>query len=488
MKLTDAEIIKLMDEGYSDQEIRNYLTKPEPAAPTLLEKAKAALPVIGDEALKLLPGLGATGGGIVGAPAGPLGVVGGAAGGGVIGKSIEDFIRMQILGQPKTTTEQILGPLNAGVEQGTWEMAMPVLGKIAAPFATKLAANPRAQIVDQAVKKRNLPISPNSYNPTPASRFAEMTADWSPTGRLEEFRQGGKLEKGIMNWADELMEAHRATPAQTRAAYQLIESEAGGAGATLPMGKTYEAIDAMIDGVKDKNLKASMEKMLQAGRTPTFKDFDDFQKKIWSGGYSKTGMEKKDIEARGKLLNAIKEDLGGIEGQSGKASLDELFEQAKGASKNERAFKIVKTMIDKSIRPGEGLTSQFNPTTFLANFNKYEAKLAKDFPDIYDNLKTFATVVQAATRDIGKLRGDKHMSLKQALAATGGLLFGGGAVSGGTGAAVAVPLGFSWAMSKSMLNPKGWMRDWLTSGIKFDPRTVEGLRLGGKLAISKEQD
>jgi hypothetical protein len=498
MDLTDAEIKQLMTEGYSDEEIKGLLGKK-----SLWEQAKATLPTIADSALSFLPGAGATIGAAAAAPLSigpwaPATLVGGAAIGGGTGKALENAIREWTgMGQPKTMGQLMTEPVTAGAEQGAWEAAFPVLGKVAgkmfAPFAGRMAASPEAQVVDKAVRERGLPISPESYNPSFAARTAERTSSVTPFGRMKAEKEAKELEQGLIKWGQEIKAANTATKADTKAAYDFLASEAGGRGAVLPMNKTYETIDGLLEDVTDKNLKAAIEKYFQAGRNPKFEDLDALQKNIWSNAYTKSGNMKKDNEIRGQILNAIKEDLSAIPGATSGTTLDELFKTAKGASKQERAFGIVKMMVDQSTRPSGGIGNyEFNPGKFLEIFQRYEPKLQKDFPDVYRNLKDFATVAQASMRDMksaGGLGDTKTKSFVRNLFDTA--IMGGSAVRAAQGdmatpAMVAVPMTFSYMTAKSMLNPKGWLRDFLTTGLKVPSGVSEGIKLGGRLAISPE--
>jgi len=97
-------------------------------------------------------------------------------------------------------------------------------------------------------------------------------------------------------------------------------------------------------------------------------------------------------------------------------------------------------------------------------------------PEIYPQLKDFALMCRTVADDVMKAGKGEGWWLGSSLLGQMGATYA--ASSQGhpvLTAAVSVPLVFPWLISKSLMNPKGWLRDWLTTGLER--------RLPGRIAI-----
>lgn len=108
----------------------------------------------------------------------------------------------------------------------------------------------------------------------------------------------------------------------------------------------------------------------------------------------------------------------------------------------------------------------------------------KDRPQTIEAMRNLARLAKAAAEDTAAFEKGMSDILKQGnvgtfLGAFGAALAGhGGPLAGLLVGSATAPL-----LAKSLMNPKGWAKRWLTTG--FEPvRTAEGLRLGGRLVFS----
>ena len=251
---------------------------------------------------------------------------------------------------------------------------------------------------------------------------------------------------------------------------------------------------------------------------------DTFQKQIWSKTWGK------EVDG-GKLLAALKKDLG--------PEMSAVLEDAKAASKLARAFakndtvrqvmrkyatdpeaavramfrtgnmddiNVIKGVLDKETwdiarsrfienlfdasTEITGTQRAFNPQKFVKLFDKYKRQINQVMPEKFDHLEKFANLSKASVTDLNKMTMNQFTSDWQKVAGLG--IIAGGATGN---AVVVVPAGFSFLASKSIMNPSGWMKKWLTEGMTISPsRAIKRgaktnvLQVGGREAMRQEEE
>lgn len=449
-------------------------------------------------AIGAIPPVLSTGGAIAGAAAGaatpvPGGaLMGGAAGaglGGGVGEYAKNWLLQSLGLGPEITPEQ---NLDASMTEGRNQALFGLIpfGKMAAPFARRMG--PEAATVAQEVTERGIPVSPKAINPSLAASTAQGVADWGP-GRLWTHFKRMQIDPKMLQYRQEVIESlpgggpgvtdfkiiAENLKQETKKAYTIVRETIGKEG-SITMNATHEKVDVALDKVTDPQLRARLEKFMQGGREKTATQLDEFQKSIWTNLYTKGGNPKsQDARIVGEIVEAMKSDMEDFSAKTGKDLLS-AYLGAKELSKTERAMGSLRIMFERSIKRPEGLAEQFNPGTFVQLFQKNEKQLQKALPkETFDAIKKFADVSQAVIGDYSQTKGmDTAVSY----------LLGAGA-AGGTIASpwVAVPSGFSLVMAKSLMNPKGWVNNWLTTGFSIPKGAGEMLKLGGRALITNSK-
>ena len=249
----------------------------------------------------------------------------------------------------------------------------------------------------------------------------------------------------------------------------------------------------------------------------------DFQANVWGQLY------KESPTIGGDLINAVKADVGGYVGgylerakgahkvlmefnkhpvtqvianrYNVKGRPEHVIKAAFDARKPEDVLEVkkyvsketwdvmksrfVENLVDTAMKD-EGFGRVFLPNKWINTFNSYDDHIKAVMPEIYDTMSEFTLLTKAATRDLKEANIDLGQKMLQTatMAGAGGLI----PFAKGVGkAAIAVPTGFSFVLSKSLMNPKGWMKKWLTTGIEGKP-IKEGLRLGGRALMLDQPD
>jgi hypothetical protein len=112
----------------------------------------------------------------------------------------------------------------------------------------------------------------------------------------------------------------------------------------------------------------------------------------------------------------------------------------------------------------------FYPAQFQTQVNKNLTKIEQMFgAEGLETMKQFADKVMLAAPDMGKLGKVSDATAKFRQASGVGLLGPAGLAAAGQpgmAAALAVPYGFQTVVAKSLMNPEGWLRKWLTTGLE----------------------
>ena len=389
-------------------------------------------------------------------------------------------------------------------------------------------------------KEKGLPLSASAITPTKTAKAFEWVGESLPTGKGWATLKRQQLQEGLTKMMDEtvgglpanadkfdagislgkgLKEAKGNLRAREKAAYGKWEEALGDT--PKIMDNTTQLIGEIKDTVSG-DTRAWLEAYAKKGTEWTPADIDAFQKQIWS----KIGTKGQE---GGKLFEALKKDVG--------PELTPLLEGAKEQGKLLRAFnandtvrqvlrkysqdpeqairaafrtgnlddiKIVKGALDKDTwdiarsrfvenlfdasTEINGVQKTFNPQKFSDIFSKYQRQIQQVMPEKYDDLNKFAKLSKASVADINKIN-MSQITKNWQTAATGGL--GYGTLTGNP--AIIVPAGFSFAITKSIMNPKGWLKKWLTEGLelpRLNPRkaaTVNALQVGGRQAIGQNE-
>jgi hypothetical protein len=152
--------------------------------------------------------------------------------------------------------------------------------------------------------------------------------------------------------------------------------------------------------------------------------------------------------------------------------LEEALKTAQSAAKIPRDISKSRWIETALLDPATDIVNQgyvFSPLKFKDQVNHNITKIEKMFgQEGMDIIRAFADKVALAAPDMGKLGKVSDATAKFRQASGVGLLGPAGlAAAGQTGAAaaLAVPYGFQTIVAKSLMNPEGWMRKWLTTGI-----------------------
>lgn len=398
-----------------------------------------------------------------------------------------------------------------------------------------------AKIVAQLAKEKGLPLSASSITPTKTAKAFEFIGEALPPGKGWANLKRQKLQEGLAKMMDDaagslpvraekfevgtaigqgIKQAKKTLKGKEAAAYKKWE------GALGDKPKLMDNVTQVIGDLKETatgDMRAWLETYSKKGTEWSVSDIDAFQKQIWTkmGSASREG---------GELFSALKKDVG--------PELTVLLEDAKEQGKLLRAFSandtvrrvmrkyasdpenairemfktgnlddinIIKSALDKDTwnmarsRFVEnlfdasieliGTQRAFNPQKFSDLFNKYQRQIRQVMPEKYDDLDKFAKLSKASVADLNRMKMSDTMKTWQTVA-TGGL--GYGAI---TNPLVIVPAGLSFGIAKSIMNPKGWMKNWLTEGINVPSiplkkaiGTTNVLQIGGREAIRQEEE
>ena len=447
----------------------------------------------------------------------------GTGAGEALKSSIEGKNLPETLGAVKDAT--VLGAVAGGTPQKA--------AGIEAPSAIKNTV--------QLAEKNKLPLSASAINPTKTARAFEWVGESLQPGKAWANMKRQQLQTGLTRMMDEavgslpartekfdagvdlskgLKEAKSGLKASEKAAYGKWEGALGDTGHM--MENTVKLLDDMKEGVTG-DTRAWLEAYSKKGPGWAASDVDAFQKQIWSKTWGKN------VDG-GKILEALKKDLG--------PEMTAVLDEAKESSKLFRAFSSNETVrqvarnyakdpenvIKEAFQAGnmedinvikkaldsetwdiarsrfvenlfdastdiKGTQRTFNPLKFSKQFAKYQRQIKQVMPEKYDNLEQFAKLSKTAVQDLSKIKLDDTFMSWQTAATSA--LGGAGAALGNAG--MVVPAGFSFAITKSIMNPSGWLKKWLTEGYKMPDfakkaTTVGILKVGQKPAVGREEE
>lgn len=441
-------------------------------------------------------------GGLAGGTAAPItALLGGIAGSGLgagIGESASQLIQ-GYADYGKIADETLSGAKGQLYGQGATALAGKVLKPVLSPFADKMAqaAEGSKQWLGQKMVDAGTPLSPSSYNPSGASRLFQWITDNIIPGRLIANKYREDVAEGIFKMRSDMVEKElgmispfesqsKLSGAKKQAWSDFLQS-AGGTKATIPIPAAREIMDVHLgsadtatDPLWSSVGKGSglINKLFQKGGQLTIGEYNDLRAKLWSN-YSKLTPAQKAI--RGKLKEALEKDLELYEEKVGGDVL-KASQKAYEASGDLREFgtsRWIERLLDSATDLNkEGQAYEFFPAKFDKIFRKNQDRLkAVLTPDQFKNLDNFRQKMNLAVPDLAKqniLRGE-YPTL-------------GGTAAGAAAATyfqpwLAVPLGFQTIVARSVMNPSGWVRKWLTTGLTPPsmPMTREVLKVGSMM-------
>jgi hypothetical protein len=478
--------------------------------------------------VEALPAAGAMGGGAVaggagllsgpGAPAvSPLLAVGGSALGAGIGKEIKDLILQYGYGeQPKGIKEDLM-------ELGQ-EMAYGALGGVGAGATEALAAKtlrPAGRVTQaqrqalELAKREGLAISPKAIVPSKTAKAVEWISEKLPPGGMIKSWRAKQLEKALIRMQDDFIKTLPKETEKFGAGVKLGESIKALKGNA---DKSYKLFKSQLEKSKMPNLTKAMDEVItpirEAGesKTRTFlnefqlkkfegwtpEDINKFQSELWKNVYKESPNTGK------RLLNAFMKDIGTenpvayailkkakeqhgvykelLKTPTGKAIMRKYATDPTGViqaafqagnfddvallkkSVDQETWDIitsrfVENMLDLATDTSTGQT-RFMPAKFVKAIDKYGKAIKNVMPEVGEKMEQFSDMVKLSLDDLSK----KELSRYQDIASYGGASALAGAAYTGN-VYMAVPVGFNALLAKSLTNPSGWAKKWLTTGI-----------------------
>lgn len=541
--MPDGKKVKFPDDMTQEQIQDIIETELYPKAPETKDMRTGGIQISdilpsGRQWLEQAPVAGAMVGGRVGSVGGPKGAMIGSGVGGATGQALENILANVLYGEKQTFGEGMKSVLSsgltAGIGEGAGQKVVDVGRKVMAPFASKMT--PQAVEVAEQTAKRGIPMSPSSINPTKTARAFESVGNVLFPGKSWTVHKQRQLGDVLAQSADDIMRAAPVKGADkydvgaslgeavtqkgmalresTKAAYKEWNKNMGDK--PVNMAKTSKVLEDFLSSrnIKDKSIRDFVEEYAAEGSQWSPKLVDQYQNKISTKTFDKMRGLYDDLQ------KALKSDLG-----------DDMFgllQSARDASKLERVFRsnrsvkgilqnyhtspekavtnlfrsgnlkdvnMLKKELDKETwdvarsrflenlmdasMDYSGQTKVFKPGKFIQLFDTYKRQIENVFPESFKEISDFANLNKFAIGDVGK-RGMSEMAQGWQLGTVGGFL---GAV--GTGNfGYTVPYGFSWMMAKSLMNPSGLLKQWLTTGISA-PMTEEATKQAVKAGTMK---
>jgi hypothetical protein len=439
-------------------------------------------------AAQAAPGAGAVAGGMIGGGAGlfggpfaPATSTAGAIGGGALGGMLGESVR-QLIEPPASTgqalvdlgKEGFMGGLGAGPGAAADYITMKSLG----PFADQMT--PEAVKVAQLLQDKNLPISPSVVNPSWLSKAIQKTSDWAPGASDITNWYRGKLQDRLTNIATDLRssvsdDAIANMEAQTTKGYsEALDSIPSD---TVDMSNSLGAIKSVYANLSKKAKQTADTVLAKAGiSSQQVTRADGTQATEWVGDGSELPIDdvkqlkqqlstiaSKNVDVKKTLNKALMDDLSGVEG--GDQAVQAL-KDTDSLYRLQQASKTVNRILGRSIGT-DGVTENFKPLSFEQNYTSQARKvIARDYPSIVPQLDDLLQISQAAKTDIAKYASSKSIG-SQFIQRGIELGTGKGVLSEALNHPVAtgVPILGGLAMANSNMNPNGWLRQWLTTGL-----------------------
>jgi hypothetical protein len=347
-------------------------------------------------------------------------------------------------------------------------------------FMEALASDPIAMGGQKLVRK-GLPISPDIISPSRVTGAFQWLSDLPGPGKFITRHAREKLTKGLTNVFDsELVTRGVDLPSPKIDIKNVISSKNKMFNKMYGAAKKYGGRDAHIsvDNIS-QYIKESSEtftgkgdqywdgeateflKGMSENGTVTLQEVNDLANTVWNRYGKLQGRQKL---MRGGLLDAIKADLNSFETDRG-IRVTKKFEIGRKLSGMVKEFgkaRYIEKLVDNatSFNPAtEAL--EFNPLMFVKRVKNNKNTLKRMLrPEQFDRLNRFVDMAEATIPDKQRLAGQKTSFVDIAAMS---------AMAGATLKAplLLIPAGFQATLAKSIMNPTGIMRKWLTTG--FEP-------------------
>ena len=459
--------------------------------------------------VEALPVAGAMFGGAIGAAPGlltgpaaiPVMSAGGVAGAGLGaggGESIKQAIQQaypDYFGvKPQSIPGQYADVAKSGLAGATGEAGGQLLtagvGKLLAPGAKKMTEEGKA--LYETAKKQNLPLSPDVFTKSKFTKSVVRMADEIPPGNWAMAKKRTELATKLTQARNQFVTDTLELPApsefaglkaKSKSLYAEAVKQAGGDEAAHIMPELEKFIksgkvDGLVGSEQLRDTLTAIKKEMAGSDTKTmpFNRAMDLYAKAWRN-FSKLSPDE--VKLRGELVSALDADIQGIDKQLNAVVYDTI-KLAKGASKaaqSTRDAALVESMLRKATDYDNGKEMFiFKPLKFKAEVDRLMPVLQRIFakdPAKLELINRFASEMSTATTDMGRLAGFKPPGMLEKGAGVAALAYQ---------PYLAVPAGFDVWMSHSLMNPKGWMKQWLTVGAQ--PRVGTKLAKEGVKAIS----
>lgn len=411
---------------------------------------------------------------------GPLLSVAGSAGGGAAGESLKQFIQQsapEYFGvEPQGMLEQYKDIGQAGLtgaaSEAGGQIGAKAIEKLLAPALSGMTTEGKALL--ETAKRQDLPLSPDVFTKSKFTKATVKIMDEIPPGNWSMAKKRADLATKLTQARHQFITDTLDMPTagqvdalrkQTKELYAQVAEQAGDDAAySMPnllawMQKNIDNPDIKVSRQTYDSLTKAYKELAGEGGTLPFADTNNLLARAWSGKYEKLTADQKNTFAA--LKNALDADVQLIEQQSGNT----VYTALQLARKSAKAGAIAKNSdyIEGILRRSTDYDTGrevfiFKPLKYKAELEKAMPKLQRMFsrePEKIELLKKFAAQMEGASTDISRLSQFKAPGLLEKGAGVGAIAFQ---------PWLAVPAGFDVFMAHSLMNPKGWMKQWLTEG------------------------
>lgn len=375
--------------------------------------------------------------------------------------------------------------LGLGAEAGG-QAVMAGAQKIAAPFAKKfaerLASNQGAKVAQEMVES-NIPISPSEIQLTKTAKAFQWIADNFMPGNLIANKRREEVSSAILKMRQEFItdtmdlpkftESIPQAQTKTRELFTQFAEQAGGKETLIPMPETIKFIEANMG--KDITMsdqwwmKKFIPWMKKEGDARSIEQINSLHA-TYNRSWNKLTPAQKEL--RNGLRESLYKDLAENDLQAG-LQLETALKTAQEAAKVPRDITKARWIEQSLLNPATDIIDQayvFSPAKFKVQVDKNLTKIEQMFgQEGLDIINKFADKLMLAAPDMAKLGkiSDATKSMRQ-LTGLGMLSIPGAIAAGQPGLALglSVPYGFQTFVAKSLMNPSGWLRKWLTTGFK----------------------
>lgn len=415
---------------------------------------------------KLLPGLGATAGGMAGSG---VATIPGAAAGAVVGSDAERFLQnMMYKDLPKETAGvaakdlAVQATMGAGSEAGAG-VASRLLSRIAKPFEKS------AQTLEEAKAGTGVRLTPGEASGSRLMQLGESVLEHAPgsSGVLHGYRtaQEGEAAQLLDRTLNDISQ-RTLTPEETGKAVQKAISDFKGQ-ATRDINEKYDAVRQMLGKKPGEYMSPEdFDRAIAAEEKKTILDPSGKPIPSATAKAARTKLEearravsqanqRADEEILGKILQTQKPELiSSYVATAGLQDLRRLNAVLPPDVKQDISRNVLQDMITRARDPQTGTIAARDIASSLKKLGEGRARLifGKQYEAVRDASALLNRINQSAQQSmIGRMHTARVMQGAQiailGLAGLGGHFGAAAEVLGGE-------LGFSWALAKTLTDPK----------------------------------